>query len=232
MSFLSTSELLEYSAVTSSRPYFCTPLVVVWGPMPMTTNPSTLDISYTDLQGGKASIYVEAGCTLIWGSGMMDLDPQFVDASGGDYHIFYTSPCRDAGFIGAAGLPPKDFEGDPRVAQQAPDMGADEFHTHFYYKGDATPMGTVEVKMAGWPGSTPVGLFIGSGVLDPPVATIYGLWYLMWPIALIGPLPPIPGNGYIILAATIPSNPPPPYSLPMQALIGMELTNLCVLHVQ
>jgi hypothetical protein len=49
------------------------------------------------------------------------------------------------------------------------------------------------------------------------------------------PLVPIPGDGILVLPATIPGTPSAPYDLPMQALIGLEsdsLTNLCVLEVR
>jgi hypothetical protein len=46
---------------------------------------------------------------------------------------------------------------------------------------------------------------------------------------------PIPGDGVLVLPATIPATPPAPYDLPMQALIGLNpdsLTNLFVLEVR
>ena len=85
----------------------------------------------------------------------------------------------------------------------------------------------------GLPGTSPVGLCIGMGVLDPPIPSMWGDWYLQFPI--IGPivLPSvIPAAGILILPGTIPSTPPPPYSIPMQALIGAELTNLSLLEIK
>ena len=35
-----------------------------------------------------------------------------------------------------------------------------------------------------------------------------------------------------IIPGIIPASPPAPYSIPMQALIGAELTNLCVMEVE
>ena len=106
-------------------------------------------------------------------------------------------------------------------------------YTHLYYTGDATPGGNVEIKFVGLPGTSPVGLCIGTGVLDPPIPSIWGDWYLAFPI--IGPidLGKIPSpDGVLILPGTIPGSPPPPYSIPMQALIGGELSNLSVLVVK
>ena len=32
-----------------------------------------------------------------WGLKMIDADPLFVDSTLGDYHLTYTSPCKDTG---------------------------------------------------------------------------------------------------------------------------------------
>jgi hypothetical protein len=184
-------------------------------------------ISHSDIQGGQASIHMEPGCSLDWGPGMIDADPLFVDSAAGDYHILFDSPCRDAG--DAASSPGKDFEDDPRTL---PDIGADEFHLHLYATGDFVPGGAVEVKLVGQPGTSPVGLCFGSGVLEVPLKSIFGAWYLAFPI--IGPVPlaPIPSGGVEVLAGTVPPAPAGPYSIPMQALIGFELTNLFVMEVK
>jgi parallel beta-helix repeat protein len=179
-------------------------------------------VTYCNIEGG-------------WpGTGNIDKDPLFVDQANGDYHIPYTSPCKDAG-DNAAITEPTDFEGDPRIAWSGTvDMGADEFYTHLYCTGDFTPGGSIEGKLVGLPGTSPVGLFLGSGVLDPPVPTMWGYFHLQAPWFLI-PLIPIPGDGVLVLPATIPATPPAPYDLPMQALIGLNpdsLTNLYVLNVR
>jgi hypothetical protein len=112
-------------------------------------------------------------------------------------------------------------------------MGADEFYTDLYWTGDATPGGNVEIKLVGLPGTAPVGLGIGTGILDPHIPSMWGDWYLQFPI--IGPvdLGSITSpEGVLIIPGTIPASPPPPYSLFMQALIGVELTNLSVLEVK
>jgi hypothetical protein len=92
----------------------------------------------------------------------------------------------------------------------------------------------IEGKLVGLPGTSSVGLFLGSGVLEPPVATAWGNFYLQAPWLML-PLVPIPGDGVLVLPARIPATPPAPYDLPMQALIGLDpdsLSNLCVLEVR
>jgi hypothetical protein len=68
------------------------------------SNPSTVTIDYSDLEGNQASVYVEWSCALNWGSHMIDADPLF---AAGYYGFFYLSqvlagqlgdsPCVDTG---------------------------------------------------------------------------------------------------------------------------------------
>ncbi|MHC4944233.1 MAG: hypothetical protein ACYTG7_14560 [Planctomycetota bacterium] len=195
---------------------------------------STLTITHSDLEGGQASVHVETGCTLDWGPGMIDSDPLFADWAGGDIHLTFISPCRGSGDNSAPGLSDFDFEGDPRIVQGTVDMGADEFHTHLYCTGDATPGGEVHGNLVGLPGTAPVSLIFGSGVLEPPVPSPWGYFHLQAPW-LLSPLDPIPSNGILTLQATIPISSPAPHDLPMQAMIGLNpdsLTNLCVLEIR
>ena len=53
-------------------------------------------------------------------------DPLFVDASNGNIHIQRGSPAIDTGTASAPARPTNDFEGDPRIIDAAPDIGADE----------------------------------------------------------------------------------------------------------
>jgi hypothetical protein len=184
------------------------------------------------VKGGQSSVYIEQGSTLNWGPGNIHFDPLFTDPSNCDFHLTYPSPCKDTGNNNAV-TEPYDFEGDPRIAYGTVDMGADEFYTHLYVTGDITPGGNIEGKFIGLPDTAPVGLWFGSGVLDPPMPSMFGYWYLQYP--WLGPiiLGSIPSpEGVLILPANLPSTPPAPYDLPMQALIGDELTNLCVLEVR
>jgi parallel beta-helix repeat protein/predicted outer membrane repeat protein len=178
-------------------------------------------ITYSCIQGGHA------------GTGNIDLDPQFVDAAQGDVHLLFTSPCRNAGDTSSV-KKFYDYEGDPRIAHGAVDMGGDEFYNHLYYTGNATPGGYVVGKIVGVPGTAPVGLFYSSDVLDPPMPTIWGNFHLQSPYFML-PLVPIPADGVLKLPGVIAKSPAAPYDLPMQALVGLDpdsLTNLCVLEVR
>lgn len=170
-----------------------------------------------------------------WGTGMIQANPEFVDGANGDFHLLYTSPCREAGDNAAPGLPTFDFEGDPRPALGVADMGADEFYTHLYVTGDFTPGGSIEGKLTGLPGTAPVGVFVGSGTLQPPLPTPYGNFFLEPPLAVLAPLGPIPANGVLVLPTALPPSPAAPCDIPMQALIGLNadsLTNLFVLPIR
>jgi len=178
------------------------------------------DVTYSDVQDG-------------WpGEGNIEEFPFFVetpiDSTDRDFHLYYHSPCRNAGNNSAPGLPAEDFEGDPRIADGKVDMGADEFYTHLYYTGDFSPGEYIEIKIVGTPYSTPVFLWVGSGVLSSPLNTPYGDWYLSFPLVLQLPVIPVPADGVIKLYFDLPPDLPlPEYFPPMQALVEDRLTNLC-----
>ncbi|MFH1998025.1 MAG: hypothetical protein ABIK28_00025 [Planctomycetota bacterium] len=108
----------------------------------------------------------------------------------------------------------------------------DEFHRHLYCTEDATPGGTIQVKHIGPPNADPVWLCVGSGVVDPALNTPFGPWHLDLP--LIGPLAltSIPPDGVLPITSTVPLGLIAPAEIPIQALIGEELTNLYMLEVQ
>ncbi|MBW2059143.1 MAG: DUF1565 domain-containing protein [Deltaproteobacteria bacterium] len=73
------------------------------------------DVAYSDIQGGYS------------GLGNIDADPGFLDPENGDFHLAAESVCIDVGDPEAPSLPETDFEGDPRIVGDMPDMGVDEF---------------------------------------------------------------------------------------------------------
>lgn len=82
----------------------------------------------------------------------------------------------------------------------------------------------------GEPATWPVGLFIGSGVMETPLQHKWGEFYLESPWFLY-PLVAIPSEGVLVIPASLPST-AAPYDIPMQALVGEELSNLFVLEVE
>ena len=95
------------------------------------SNPSTLNINYSNFYGGQDQIvwlieqgggYLTADGVLIWGDGMVDSDPLFVDSES-DYHLRPASPCIDT-------ANPDSTDGDGTRA----DMGA------YYYDQIANPI--------------------------------------------------------------------------------------------
>jgi parallel beta-helix repeat protein len=58
---------------------------------------SLLTISYSDVENGQDSVYVEEGCTLNWGAGMIDEYPLFRTFKGFEYLLHPNSPCVDTG---------------------------------------------------------------------------------------------------------------------------------------
>ena len=91
-------------------------------------NSGVLNISYCDVAGGSAGIYLNDG-SFNWLAGNIEDDPLFVDPASGDYHLLIGSPCIDAGDPGGDYTGQTDIDGDPRVLNGRVDMGADEFPT-------------------------------------------------------------------------------------------------------
>jgi len=107
-------------------------------------DPTSIQISYCDIQGGEQNVILADGCTVNWGQGNIDLDPCFVNPSywnpngttiyakddfwvDGNYHLLDESPCIDAGdpeFV--AGPSETDIDGNPRILGEKIDIGADE----------------------------------------------------------------------------------------------------------
>jgi hypothetical protein len=178
-------------------------------------------------------LHVKPGCVLNWGAGMLDADPCFVDSRNQDFHLCHHSPVKDQGDDTAPGMAVLDCEGDPRIAEGAVDMGADEFYTHLYYTGEAAPGGTVRFKFIGPPGGSPVALFYGLSLQATPIPTGYGPWYLGAPA--VGPLflPPLPApSGVQVFTETVPVTIVPPVTGHLQAFIHDRFSNLCTVIVK
>lgn len=90
---------------------------------------SSLTISYSDVEGGSAAVYVTPGCTLYWEQGNINTDPLFVTGSFGDYYLSQTaagqteqSPCVDAGDPSSS-LPLGTTRTDGAIDMWPADMG-------------------------------------------------------------------------------------------------------------
>jgi hypothetical protein len=98
---------------------------------------TSIHISYSNLQGGKENILSDDNCTVEWGQGNIDADPNFVNLGSlsdnkivatGDYHLLDGSPCIDAGDPDFVAEPSEtDIDGNPRILGKRIDLGADEF---------------------------------------------------------------------------------------------------------
>ncbi|MHC4944537.1 MAG: hypothetical protein ACYTG7_16085 [Planctomycetota bacterium] len=166
------------------------------------------------------------------GSGNFDWDPLFLNPGQGDFHLTYDSPCINMGTYSSA-PDYEDFEGDDRGSNF--DVGADEFHPHLYCTGDFEPGGDIEGMIVGEPGTTPLGILFGSGILKEPFHNYWGDLYLAPPYFLLAPLGVIPPNGILVLPATITPAIPAPYNYFMQALIGIEedaFSNLFIAEIR
>jgi parallel beta-helix repeat protein len=247
---LVNNTITENAAVSNGGGFFCSGTAdvtmvntILWGNSASlgqeiyVDRQSALTISYSDVEGGQGSAFVDPLATLTWGAGMVDADPLFADATAGDYHIFHTSLCRNAGDAAAPGLPATDFEGDSRPTGAAPDMGADEFAPHLYHVGDVLPGQQIEIKIVSDPATYPVKLALGSHVLDPPFPTPHGDLFLPIPLLNTWQLPGIPATGIHVVSITIPVTASPGDTYPLQVLTGFWggnglLTNLLLLTVE
>lgn len=158
-------------------------------------------------------------------------NPCFVGPLDNDFHLAWTSPCRDAGDNSVV-VDPGDFEGDPRIANGTVDMGADEFHTHLYYTGAPAPGGYMKLRVIDEPDTEPVVIWCSMEVLDPPFPTPHGAWYLAPPIIAQAYFTSIPPSGFLDWPHRFGPGCPSPLDLPLQGLVGNQLTNLCVLKIR
>jgi hypothetical protein len=105
---------------------------IVFGPQPTATLTITNTIAYSHTGIYLTGCPSESDCQVNYsdiqgwtggGTGNISSDPQFVNATSGDYHLKPGSPCVDTGTT--VGAPATDIEGTARDA--TPDMGAYEW---------------------------------------------------------------------------------------------------------
>ena len=76
-----------------------------------------------------------------------------------------------------------------------------------------------------------VSLWVGASIIDPPLQTAFGDWFLLPPFFQF-PLIPMPATGHEVLFAVVPDNIPTPIAVPMQSMMQFQMTNLEVLRVK
>lgn len=87
--------------------------------------PSKATMKFSLVEGGKSDIYLYGNCALVWGKGMIEEDPAFLDPLNGDFRLTKTSHCINMGTN--ADAPSEDIDGNPRPYMGTVDMGAYEF---------------------------------------------------------------------------------------------------------
>ena len=156
-------------------------------------------VSYSDVEGGWAWVYIAPNSTLIWGDGNLITDPLFLDPDGpdddpgtwedNDYHLASDSPCIDAGdphFVPHCGE--RDIDGEPRVWDgnrdrvKRVDMGCDEANVPCV-PGDLDGDGDVDLhdlaQLLGHYGTAPDAAYIDGDLdLDGDV-DMCDLWNLL-----------------------------------------------------
>jgi len=96
------------------------------GPQIAIKSANAVSVNYCDVQGDWWDVW-DPYERLNWGANNIDVDPCFVDAENGDYHLQWDSPCINAGdpsFVFDANE--RDIDGEPRVMAGCVDIGADE----------------------------------------------------------------------------------------------------------
>jgi hypothetical protein len=91
--------------------------------------------------------------------GLIDLSPQFLDSTNGNYHLQSSSPCIAAGSTGAPALPATDLDGNTRTDNGKVDMGCYEFTASGIYPADVTSIsrnanGSITLNLVGTPNAT------------------------------------------------------------------------------
>jgi hypothetical protein len=116
-------------------------------------DPSIVNLYNNDFDQSASGTYIQIPFS-IDPSNLDNLDPLFVDATSGDYHLIEDSPCIDTGSNTAPALPETDKDGQFRIMDSVVDMGAYEYPgsysyllkpvhrlwcdwgAHFYYMGE------------------------------------------------------------------------------------------------
>ncbi len=89
-------------------------------------NDSSLNVSYSNVEGGSPQSHILPDCKLIWGQGNIDVDPLFDNG----YHLSAFSPCINSGDPDFIPEPNEtDIDGEGRIINGRIDIGSDEFNS-------------------------------------------------------------------------------------------------------
>ena len=118
---------------------------IIWG---NTSSSAGADVSVAGF-GAQKEFYNNDAHDLngVWNiaGNNIDVNPVFFDPANGDFHLRFTSPCKDAGNNSAPALPTIDFDGSPRV-QNTVDMGAYEFANSDKHPADLNGNWTIDAS--------------------------------------------------------------------------------------
>ena len=121
---------VHFISSSASQDIYEVPGMLVWGNtggFQIRSSSISIDLPYSNVQGGLSGISVFGGASLTTGPGFINVDPLFVDPAMGDYHLSAGSPCIDAGDPNFVALPGEtDIDGEARVQGAAVDLGSDE----------------------------------------------------------------------------------------------------------
>lgn len=116
----------------------------IWG----VNIPTEMTVLFSDIEGAQSQATIDPDCTLHWGDGNIDIDPNFVnpghwdDANTpaepnddffitGNYHLLPSSGCIDIGDNNSLpALLTTDIDGEQRIFDSRVDIGADEVVTN------------------------------------------------------------------------------------------------------
>jgi len=107
---------------------------ILWNDMPVEIycnpdyDPSSITISFSDIQDGEVGIVTNNNGTIYWLEGNIDEDPFFVGTGDHPFMLQDLSPCVNSGIPDTTGLnlPEFDLAGNPRVYGGRIDMGTYE----------------------------------------------------------------------------------------------------------